>query len=203
MGTTWNPADKNAQFLLSGGNLIASDTASGATWVDGRATDSHATGKWYFEITVTANGGGSNGQVAFGVGNGAAALTGPPGSDPGGACYYPLSGLTFIGGGTGTIQADSTNGHVGQVAVDLGAKLIWWKINVSNWNNNGSANPATGVGGLSFAFAGPYFPFGGLLQAGIMTANFGDSALFGTVPSGFAVWSPGGGASIANGFFGL
>lgn len=202
MATTFNPADHDAAFVLSGGNLSADDTTSLTGYVNGRATDFKSSGKWYFEITVNANNAtfGSNGAVAAGVGNNAAALTGAPGSDPGAACYYPWTGLTFIHGGTGTIQSDTTAGHVMQIAVDLTGNLIWWKINVSTWNNSGPADPATGVGGLSIAaITGPFTPFAGLLQTGSITANFGASAFAFTPPAGFSAW--GGVAATPGSFF--
>lgn len=38
-----------------------------------------------------------------------------------------------------------------ELAVDITNKLAWFRKNGGNWNNNGSANPATGVGGLDIS----------------------------------------------------
>jgi hypothetical protein len=34
------------------------------------------------------------------------------------------------------------------IAVDLDNAKIWFRVGAGNWNNNGSANPATNVGGI-------------------------------------------------------
>lgn len=50
---TWNPADKNAAVTLSGGNLVAACTATGATV---RATVGKSSGQWYWEVTLSGAG---------------------------------------------------------------------------------------------------------------------------------------------------
>lgn len=48
---TWNPADKNANITLSGGNLVADATSnSNFCW---RATTSQSSRKWYWEVLIT------------------------------------------------------------------------------------------------------------------------------------------------------
>lgn len=49
--TTWNPSDKSAGITLSNGNLTASYSAHTNNV---RATTGKQTGKWYWEVTVTA-----------------------------------------------------------------------------------------------------------------------------------------------------
>jgi len=82
-------------------------------------------------------------------------------------------------------------GNVICVAIDLTAQTIWMRVNGGNWNLSGTADPATGVGGVSFAGinAGPYFPAISSSDNGsIATANFGATAYAQTAPSGFGNW---------------
>ena len=83
------------------------------------------------------------------------------------------------------------NGDIIGVALDLVNQLIWFRVAPSgNWNGSGTANPATGVGGVSLqSIAGvgvPLYPYAYLQGSGqAYTANFGDSAFTGAVPASF------------------
>lgn len=89
-----------------------------------------------------------------------------------------------------TQVATYAQGNILEIAIDTGAQLIWVRPSSSaNWNNNPSANPATGAGGYSYSTITPdtYYPAiqfdtSTTYQA---TANFGDAPFNGTVPSGF------------------
>jgi hypothetical protein len=76
------------------------------------------------------------------------------------------------------------------IAADLDNRRYWFRQTPSgNWNNSGTANPATNTGGLTIP-AGtmvPFVTFGGTggVASNVITANFGGSAFGGTVPSGF------------------
>ena len=83
-----------------------------------------------------------------------------------------------------------------QCAVDLDAKLIWFRhsnadgSSPSNWNNNASANPSTGVGGISISsLVAPLCPVvsfgGGATVNASVTFNFGNSAYAVTPPTDF------------------
>jgi hypothetical protein len=82
-------------------------------------------------------------------------------------------------------------GNVLCVAVDFDAGLMWFRKNANNWNNSGTANPATGVGGTAFTAhlsAMPAIGFSGAAGA-TFTANFGATAYGFTKPSGFSDWT--------------
>ena len=100
----------------------------------------------------------------------------------------------------GTVYVDSvsmgtnllgtiSNGTVVCFAFDVDARLIWMRSGAAgNWNGSASANPATGVGGFLTGLGRgiPAYPaFFGAASAEAVTANFGDTAFAGTVPSGF------------------
>jgi hypothetical protein len=78
------------------------------------------------------------------------------------------------------------------IAVDFGSQLIWFRIAPSgNWNGNGTANPATGVNGASIStITGSFFPLMAGSTSDKVTANFGDIAFSGAVPSGFVAGWP-------------
>jgi hypothetical protein len=69
---------------------------------------------------------------------------------------------------------------------------VWFKKQGgTNWNNSGTANPATGVGGLLLSGAGAIYLLGTLFgntPGDTGTVNFGATAFIGTVPSGFTAW---------------
>ena len=188
---TFDPATVTA-VTLSGGNLVATNT--GTTSADQGARVANAfgltSGKLYFEVTLTTTIGGSNRGV--GIGTIASTYTGMGGSATTGSVVYLTSGAIYSNGVSQSISLSGTGGGVAYcVAVDLDARLIWFRTGASgNWNNNASFNPATGIGGVAVP-AGtmvPFVTFGGSGGAAnnVYTANFGASSFVGAVPVGFA-----------------
>jgi hypothetical protein len=181
--TTWNPADKLA-VTLSNSDLTATTTATTLNGV--RAVRGNSSGKYYFELTATTWA-TLNDQVGLALSTAtfstATATTGKAIVNGGGAIW--VNGVN-TGIGLGSI----TSGMIVGVAVDLTANLIWFRISpAGNWNAGGTANPATGTGGISIsAIAGTLYPTfgGGAVSTQVGTANFGATAFSGAVPSGFA-----------------
>jgi hypothetical protein len=194
--TTWNPSDKDTGVTLSGGNLTATTGAGGFGWV--RAVDKQVTGKFYWEITCTTFASGSSG---LGIARSIAALSGGP--LVAGTCTVNRAGTISIDGTSAGISIGTiVNGTVVCIAFDAAARLIWFRSGAAgNWNNNASNNPATSVGGVAtyFGLAIPAYPFfSGVGASDAGTANFGDSAFVGTVPSGFTSGWPAGVTSPTN-----
>lgn len=183
--TTWNPSDKAAAVTLTGSNLIATSTAG--TIASVRAVDKQITGKFYWEYTYNTVTGLTTGAGALSPGFG---LTTSPGAGgPVGACIVLRTGSIEIDGASSVSLGAITAGTVVGLAVDCAARLIWCRQGAAgNWNNSATANPATGVGGLAISLGDgiPFFPAACLsATSDQITANFGDSAFSGTVPSGF------------------
>lgn len=95
-----------------------------------------------------------------------------------------------------TLGADSSTDEY-DFAIDLTNKLLWVRLNNGNWNNNVSANPATGVGGATIeagAYAPTLFFASGSTNNDTVALNFGASAFTNTAPSGFGnlvnAWTP-------------
>jgi hypothetical protein len=181
--TTWNPADQ-VQTTLSGGNLVAtSANVGGVRSVFSAAT----TGKYYWEITFT---GGVPNSSLIGVAPASTNLATVNGT---GLVSVVGNGAVYINStsASGTNIGAFTAGAVLGFALDLAANLLWIRPGpASNWNGSGTANPATGVGGISLA---PLISVGTALFAGeqasginqVLTANFGASGFGGAVPAGF------------------
>jgi hypothetical protein len=180
MAATWNPSDRSG-VTLSGSNLIATTTGAGGV----RSTLGFSTGKYYWEYTLGVF---DNGSSGVGVASSTATLSSMGSTVSQAALVYPAGVIYINGVNTGVSIGTHLAGSIIPVALDIGAKLVWFRSSPSGfWNSGGSANPATGVGGLSVsALVSPLFAgFGCAISGQAMTANFGDSAFIGTVPSGF------------------
>lgn len=179
--TTWNPSDISAFVTLSNANLTFNGSNSGSGGC--RAAIPVTTGnKAYWEYTLNTI---SSGVV--GIATPTAFLT--VFSNSTAAAIVQSVGSIFINNtSSGSSLGSLPNGSIVGVAVDLSANLIWFrKAPSGNWNGSGTANPATGTGGISLSpLTGSLFPIVSM-SAGTeqVTANFGASAFNGTVPSGF------------------
>lgn len=190
--TTWNPSDKNSNITLSNGNLTATSTAASGDQIV-RATASHSSGKWYFELTP---GSGTNqwssGGSAVGYADASAPLTTTfLGGDTHSESAFDSDGLYFNAGRLLLWNSNYVSGDIMAIAVDLDNSKFWFKHNISgNWNNDviGNQNPATNTGGVAFSVVGAVFPALDLssLEINIAVANFGAVAFAGTAPVGFS-----------------
>jgi hypothetical protein len=179
--TTWSTTDKT-NVTLSGANLIATTSGNGGV----RAADRQITGRFYFEITATTW--ASNGII--GIANAGANL-GTTATTLLNVAVLNFGGNLFVNGvSSGIAFGTRANGNVICIAVDITNQLLWVRIGAAgNWNTNASFSPG-GTGGLSFAAIGgvgiPVYPVACALGSGsVFTANFGDAAFTGAVPSGF------------------
>lgn len=189
---TWDSGKKNAAITLSNGNLtgsIASNTFYATMLGNGSGVSS---GKKYFELTITTI--NPDGQ-GIGFGNASTNLAAAGGGNDLNSIGWRRGGtVAFNNSAISTIQTFA-QGDVLAMAVDFTGQLVWFRhSNSLNWNNNGSADPATGTGGIAFPSApplnaGPYFPATTLeIAADSFTANFGATAYAMTAPSGFGNW---------------
>lgn len=185
--TIWNSADKSANITLSGGNLTATVGTNSNSGV--RAVDKQVLGKFYWEYTCTTFTGTGNGVGFAGLG---ASLSQPVNtalSAP--ACCVRQSGLILIDSiSSGSTLGTITSGSVVCVAVDCTARLVWFRLGAGgNWNGTAGANPATATGGVPFFNLGDALPLYPWIVLGVtndaVTANFGDTAFTGAVPSGY------------------
>jgi hypothetical protein len=186
---TWNPADLINVVLSGTNNLTASKTVANNNNGAVRTDIRNSSGKYYFEYTCTTWGFG----VAVGVANQACTLS-TVGPNQINAAALQFNGAVSVNStNPGVSFGTRANGDIVSVALDLDHLEIWFRIApAGNWNNSGTANPATNAGGVSLAAIGT--PLYGLYDhqgiTSTITANFGDSAFSGTVPVGFAAGFP-------------
>jgi hypothetical protein len=185
--TTLNPSDKkNVNVVLSGGNLTVTGTDTGGNnWV--RSTTAQ-TGQRYIEFTTT-----TVANTIFGIAD-ASGITTYPGND---AKSFGLfsNGFGSINGtfpdwGGGTPYNTYASGNVVGMAVDLTAKLVWFRIGGGNWNGSAGNSPSTATGGISIsAYTGTthYVVVSGDNTC-VTTVNFGATAFAASAPSGFLSW---------------
>ena len=103
------------------------------------------------------------------------------------------SGLIFSNDvSTSSVLSSMNVGDNFACAVDLDNRKFWVRENGGNWNNSGTANPATNVGGFTIG-SGTFAPAIGFGLSSInhnMTINLGSTAFVYTVPSGFTAGWP-------------
>lgn len=187
--TTWNPSDKAASVTLSGGNLTAV-TSTNANGV--RSIASQSAGKWYIEITVNA---GSTGSMNFGFCTSAVSPTGMTNGTVGTLATVMINANAtnsiYSGSGTAIGNWVASSSLVTCIAIDLTARLIWCRGPTGTWNNSGTADPGSAVGGLSIstnswtAGTAVYVYWAGATAGISGTLNAGASAFTGAAPSGF------------------
>jgi hypothetical protein len=194
---TWNSADK-VSITLSGTNSLTATSGAGVSGV--RTTGLQGSGKYYFEFLGTTLGGTN----LWGVANAAAVLSTALNTNLN-IATVARSGTVIINNvqqGVTALLGTIANGNIVGVALDVTNNLIWFRIAPSgNWNASGTGNPTTGVGGFSItSIATGLYGFFAANGSGIVTtANFGDTAFSGAVPSGFTSGFPTGGVPPTSG----
>jgi len=166
---TLDPTDRGANAVLSGGDLTVTWTQVGG-WHNVRTRSAKARGRFYIEAAIL----GSAADIGlWRVGD------------------YLKDSNSVIGatGGAGV----NLGGAACQIALDLEAWRLWRRSSGGgSWNDNPSADPVTGVGGVDIsAIAGDvYFvACGSNSSCGPATFNFGEGGFAATPPYGYGVWS--------------
>ena len=170
---------------MSGGNLTA--TRGVPSPAAARSRDYKGAGRYYMEFTPTSWGGsgdcvglvGANGTTANIVSNGS-----------NGVYVYRSGGAVWVNNAASAVSLGTiSNGQRIDVAVDLSLRRIWFRKDGGNWNNSGTADPATDAEGLDFnpIALSPCIGLGGTSSnsAHNVTANLGGSSFGGTPPAGF------------------
>jgi hypothetical protein len=190
--TVWSRYSQQATsgvpgLTLSGGGLTVASTGAGGADI---ATFNATTGKFYYEWSCTGMDDNNSGvgvaditlvkDFAGGKGNTASGVL--------------LSTGEIYANGTGIVGGlNPYIGHVICIAVDVGAQIFWARIDGGNWNASGTANPATGAGGISFSYMNASNPVAPAFVASDAafsgTANFGATSYAQTPPTGFGNWA--------------
>lgn len=170
---TWNPADKGADVILSGGNLMAT---YGAFLQSSRSTIGKSSGKWAWENTVSV----ADGTLLGGIGLLAASVSEYTGQN---ASSW---GLQPFGGGNSIVNNNAGSTFIGSNSIQAGAPymlLLDMDAGTLGAIINGVtySNIVAGLTGTIYAMAGN--AFGGATSA--VLANFGATPFASTVPSGY------------------
>jgi len=184
--TTFDGTATNA--TLTNGNLTAAHsnttTNSGA-----RSTDQRNSGKYYFEVTVTAIGVGD----AIGLLTAAGTYTNLVTNATNCGAVYAGGKIFGNGSDSGKTLGSFVAPYILGVAVDLDNEKIWFRA--FRWNGTVTHDPATNTGGASISsYSGttvsPVVGFGGTGTASgdNFTANFGQSSYVMGLPTGFSNW---------------
>jgi hypothetical protein len=183
----------------STGLLFTSPTSPAPNYSEVGTVTGHTTGKFHFEFQVLSSGPfGFPVNSGVGISNAAGisstSFFGDSHTNSIALFVTPGAGFFFNNSGLGGAFLTVAQYDWIAVEVDIGAKLIWGRniTELSDWNLNGSANPATGTGGYSFSVinSGPYYVGGiffGADSSGLFF-NFGQQAYQITPSSGFGNW---------------
>lgn len=197
----WDPFNSTPQ-TLSVSNTVATAGGTGYNYGQLYATPGKAGGKRYWEIVPSVSNFACYGVSTRCILPSSQANQFGTNSNPFELSWAP-AGTIFILATTVTNIQGWAGGDTLCFAADIPSGLIWFRTNGGNWNNSGSANPATGIGGINFrtgddgasgtAFGigpGPLFVGGnnGGSSGNTATINLGTSAFAQAVPSGFTSW---------------
>jgi phage gp46-like protein len=185
--STWSTTDISSGITLSNANLTAT---SGSTADKGvRSTTSRSTGKYYVEFTNTSWAGADTGA---GIATSSATLAAIGLAGAGGFVTFTSGAIYFNGSNTGINTGFSNSATTVCMAVDLGNMRGWFRTANNNWNNSGTANPATNTGGIDisalFATNPAFLLFCSNGSGANATINLGGSAFTYTAPAGFTAW---------------
>jgi hypothetical protein len=190
----WSNVDKSANITLSASDKTATSAAS---FQGIRSTTSNlngTAGKYYAEWlwgSTTAN------RIGISPTSQAVDIE---------TATFEVTGTQIIVNSSTVATLSSTactTNDVLCVAWDAGAERVWFRKNGGNWNNTGSANPATGVGGAdcSFAASANHSLWARLSTGEVLTIRTELAEYTQTVPSGFTSWmgeTPAGGGVSAS-----
>lgn len=176
---TFNTSDFSYSTTNSANDTVTRLATTGARYPRGIPVST--SGKKYFEVTT-------DGDIAM-VGVGAYSTPhhgGVTGEDRSGF----VGGNIRYTGGTFSITGNISGYTYFRVAVDLDAQLMWVGRGAEPWNENGSADPATGAGGFDISGMDtenmvPLIGFSAAQDgvSAVLIAASGDWS--GTAPSGF------------------
>ena len=193
MATAFNPSDKSSNVALSNSNKTADNDGSAGTTNSGARCVYFATaGKYYFEFNIDS---GAGANMCVGICKPAQDFPNFANLTNGGAATYRGSGAirnNGAGTGSGIGSAFAVNDRIG-VAVDLTNRKVWFRKNNVAWDNNGTHDPATNVGGFStsgYDASGVTPAFGTNNSADTVTLHTLPSAWSFTAPSGFGELNP-------------
>ncbi|GGH14845.1 hypothetical protein GCM10007036_14420 [Alsobacter metallidurans] len=196
--TTLNPANKSSFATLADDNRTFSNGFSANA--SAVAIASVSSGLIYFEAEIHSTGYSGN-NWCVGIGNSSYALAVDPYNSANAIGLYRSYAAGNAQAGTGgssliALAAAGARGDVVGVCFNPTTKKAWFRLNAGLWNNSGTADPVSGVGGVAWTFSGPYFPVIACDDTNeVATMRFAPASWGFTPPTGAtsitgALWTP-------------
>lgn len=194
-GTTWDASYKGSDIVLSGQNRIAYRNGTTNSYDTTRTIATIlASQKVYFEVYTKGNGSSGVNDSGVGVMDSSYSL-GANGTgiwaSPNSFSYWGDGSIYINGSAVTNIGSWPASPVLICCAFDAVNKLAWFRQGTTgNWNNSGTANPATGTGGVNVSTglsgSAPYYAAVSH-QTNLMygVGGFGTTTYFGTAPAGF------------------
>jgi len=182
----------SAGIVMSNGNLtVTHGTNNNTTGVQSK-TELFG-GRGYFEVLLQTSVSNTNGVGLKPYTAGAFSDSVSPNFTNGvGVALGPVSSTVRSNGvDSGKDLGPQAVGKTVCVAIDLNARLAWFRFNAGNWNGDAAANPVTGTGGVAFPTGGqaPCVRFTNGTATDAFTANFGATAFAFSPPTTFIGWN--------------
>lgn len=191
----------NASITLSNSNKTATPVSS-SPYNYAYGTTARYTGKRYWEVVpgstsfCAVGATGSRGHIVdldvAGTNNFGQRFIGNVGWSSDGKIS---ASIESVGVAVLATYATWSGGNVLSFALDIDALLMWFRVGSGNWNNNASADPATGTLGLAVPMLlsgtanGLIWPGLNMGNASATTMHLLAADFAQTVPSGFSAWA--------------
>lgn len=188
----FNPLAKSANVTLSNSNKTGAVSVSGLAMVAGAYP--FRTAKAYFEVTIDSAASISS-SAAIGVGpmNALATNLQVGFSNAFNSIGYQLGtpkifSCPSVGAAVAVVPTMPAvvAGTVIGIAVDPATRQVWFRNGAGLWNNSATADPATGVGGLTVSGTEPLYPLVSFAVVSQYSINYGETAFANAAPTGFA-----------------
>lgn len=167
-------------LTLSGGNLVATSTGAGGVY-----TDRAISGLTYWETVLTT----LTGAPVLGIASNNWNQSSAPGVGGDSVGWTATTGVVRNNNATLTTIQTAAGGDRVCFAYHALFRLLWIRTNSGNWNNSGTADPATLVGGIdvsSISVLGTLRPCIFASASGTVFTNTFSSPFTNAVPSGYS-----------------
>lgn len=186
----WDSANTGSHIALSGGNLTATAITGLSALEISRGLYAKTSGKVYWEL-LWSNIVGSNADLAIVVMD-QTANAGTMGTINS-IFWEGDSPVFFNSAGVATIDT-LASGDIASVALDIGAKKVWFRKNSGSWIGTAIGDPAAGTNGIDITGIGTDLYPGIWVRNGttigtVVTARFASADFTLTPPAGYGTWT--------------
>ena len=192
LADAWNIGDKSFSLALSNSDKTVTSTVNSVSGVRSTQVYTNGTaGKYYAEFLVNTY----INSTEIGMLLTSSGLT----ATTGWRVLLNSGDIRNSGTVVGSVGSALASSDVLCMAWDAGAKVIWFRKNGGNWNNDAAADPAAGTNGIAVTGSAGNYALHMLvsLTGGVVTVRTELAEYTQTVPSGFLSWMGEGGGPTA------